>query len=148
MNCRSSDLAATGGVFLERSTVYTYTIWMMFDVVPLREEGWALPRFRACMLRPVRGDLLVRDLADHGLHRACRVARLRDPVTLVELPAPRPLYDATLLCVDWDYMTLTGFERVFDELAQREYHYAQSWLLKAVGDSEGAAGTPGSKTQR
>lgn len=130
--------------------LYVSTVYgVLFDVIPLREEGWALPRFRSCMLRPVRADLVVRDVPDRELHRTTRLACLRDPGTLVALEHPRPLYDVTLLCVDSDYMTLTGFERVFDELAQREYHYAQSWLLTRVEEA-GSSGTSerASKTQR
>lgn len=111
---------------------------MLFDVILIREAGWALPRFRSCMHHPIRGDLLIRDVADKTLHRTTRLAQLRDPVSGMALDVPRPLYDAVLLCVERDYMTLTGFERIYDELGQREYHFAQSWLLTPV-EPEAAA---------
>lgn len=109
---------------------------MIFEVIPMREKGWALPRFRSCMVRPVRADLEVRDVVDPHMHRATRVAQLLDPVTRKPLERPPPLYDAVLICAKPDYMTLTGFERIMDDFGQREYHYAQSWLLTPATDGE------------
>lgn len=107
---------------------------MIFDVLPLREKGWALPRFRLCMLRAVPACLRVSDSLDIHLARATRIAQLVEPGTGKELGIP-PLYDAVLVCVRSDYMTISGIERFQDPLSERVIEYAQTWMLTPAGAS-------------
>jgi len=96
----------------------------------MREEGWILPRFRSCMLRPVRGVLSLRDERVDDLMRNARIARLVDPDTGVALTAPPALFDATLTRATADEWTLAGFERI--EHMGRVVDYAQTWLISPV----------------
>lgn len=107
---------------------------MIFDVVRVREGGWILPRFRSCMHRPVRGSLSVEDRQDPVLNRSTRTARILDPRTGNPVEGLPPLHDATLVCVRSDYLSITGFERIRDPLADREYEYAQTWVLTLPAD--------------
>lgn len=105
---------------------------MIFDVLPLRERGWTLPRFRSCMLRPVRAQLSVVDEMDPHLNRATRVARLSDPATGEPLASLGELRDAVLVCVRSDYLTISGVERVLDAPGGRVIEYAQTWMLTSA----------------
>lgn len=106
---------------------------MVFDVYLLREHGWVRPRFRAAFFPAIRAQLLVRQEHDPTLHRHTLVARLLDPVSGAPIDAVRPLIDVSIVRIETDYMTLSGFERIPDELVTRERDYAQSWLLEPVG---------------
>ncbi|WP_045227352.1 hypothetical protein [Methyloterricola oryzae] len=105
---------------------------MMFDVWRLREQGWLLPRFRSCMVPPVRAILHVREQRDQDLNRHIRVAELLDPRSRQSLPDFPNLLDVTLVALDETSTTLAGTERLNDPRADREYLYAQSWFLRAV----------------
>jgi len=109
---------------------------MMFDVWRLREQGWLLPRFRSCMVPPVRAILHVREQRDQDMNRHLRVAELLDPRSRQSLHDFPPLLDVTLVALDETSMTLAGTERVRDPRADREYLYAQSWFLRAVMPAE------------
>lgn len=102
---------------------------MVVDIVRVREAGWVLPRFRSCMRKAVRGELHVADVYDGILNRWTRVATLLNPVSKAPMPEPPQIYDVTLLAVRSDYLTLTGFERVWDGMSEREYDYAQTWVV-------------------
>lgn len=83
------------------------------------------------MHRPVRGALRLHEEIDRETHRHRRVARLLDPLTHTPLDVP-PLYDAILVYADSDCMTLSGIEPLTDGLGDREFAFAQSWLLEYV----------------
>jgi len=101
---------------------------MIFDVLLVRERGYALPRWRSGMHSAIRADLRIADEPDAAWHRSTRVARLYDPATHTPLAHP-PLYDVTLICVASEYLILSGIERIRDDLLDREIAYAQSWML-------------------
>jgi len=103
------------------------------EVFSLRLEGWTLPRFRSCMIRPRRGVLLMAEEHVPEWNRTSRVARLQDPDTGAPLEDAGTLYDTTLVCARPECWTLSGIERVEDY--QRVIEYAQSWLVTPVSCS-------------
>lgn len=109
---------------------------MLFDLIRVREKGWALPRHRLNMAGPVRGLLSVEEHQDQELNRTTRVARLLDAKTGRPMDAVLPLYDVALICVRKDYMSLTGIERHHDMLLQRNFDFAQTWLLQRIDDMD------------
>ncbi|WP_045226888.1 hypothetical protein [Methyloterricola oryzae] len=122
---------------------------MMFDVWRMREQGWLLPRFRSCMIPPVRAILRLGEQRDHALNRHIRVAELFDPRTRQSLHDFPALWDTTLVAVDEASMTLTGTERIHDPQADREYVYAQSWFLRAVSAGQAPRRIhPGAQNER
>lgn len=103
---------------------------LLFDLRRVRQQGWVLPRFRSCMLHPVRGILRVSEQRLHDMHRSTRVAELLDPATRQPHPDVPPLIDAVLLAADGAGLTITGVERIRE--GERVIDYAQTWLLDAV----------------
>lgn len=104
---------------------------LLFDLRRVRQQGWVLPRFRSCMLQPVRGVLRVTEQRLPDMHRTARVAQLHDADTGQPLADVPPLIDAALLAADGVSLTLTSFERI--QQGERVIDYAQTWLLDAVG---------------
>jgi len=102
---------------------------MLYLILPLRDKGCALPRWRTCMPSAIRADVLIADETDPAWHRSTRVARLYDPDSRKPLAHPSPLYDVTIISASGDYLVLAGLERTRDDLLDREIAYAQSWLL-------------------
>ena len=100
------------------------------EVFPLRLEGWTLPRFRSCMIRPWRGVLLMSEEHVPEWNRGSKVARLRDPDSGAPMDDVGALYDTVLVCARPDCWTLNGIERVEKDL--RVIEYAQSWLVTPV----------------
>lgn len=103
---------------------------LLFDLRRVRQQGWVLPRFCSCMLRPVRGVLRVTEQRLNDMHRSARVAELLDPATGHPLADVPPLIDAVLLAADGAGLTITGVERILE--GERVIDYAQTWLLDAV----------------
>ena len=89
-----------------------------------------MPRFRSAFFHPIRGQLNIIEEFDPALHRHTLVARLLDPLTGQQMKKPPALFDASLVTVRSDYMTIRGFERVTAELSTRSTEYAQSWLVE------------------
>lgn len=98
---------------------------LIVDIYLVRRQGWVLPRFRACMYRPSRGILLVRDQHIVEMRRHIRVATLQPTPDSAE-PAPPPLHDVQLVWSDGHELMLNGFERI-EESPGRWIDYAQSW---------------------
>lgn len=104
---------------------------MVFDVEITRERGWILPRFRSCMLQPIRANVVVREERDELLSRTLMVARLLSSGSNEIENAP-VLFDARLACMRGDCQVLIGLEREHDLLQDRTFEYAQSWILRPV----------------
>lgn len=68
------------------------------------------------------------------MNRTFRIAVFLDTRTKRPNAEVLPLFDVALLRATPEYISLSGFERVHDMLAQRDYDYAQSWILYATED--------------
>lgn len=105
---------------------------MVFEVEFTRQEGWILPRFRACMIRLVRANVQIEDVVDPDLRRLTRVASLFDPDSGERLDFPS-LFDVQITAMKKGFMALSGVERVQQPLVGKTVEYAQSWVLHALG---------------
>jgi hypothetical protein len=97
------------------------------DVLRLRDEGGLLPRFRLAFLRPVRGQLVVREEAVADLNRHALTARLLDGSVAPATDLLPPLVDAVLRHMTANEWVFTGFERI--DKFDRRIDYAQTWLV-------------------
>jgi hypothetical protein len=102
---------------------------MLCTVLLTRDNGWLLPRYRHAFARPPTGRLQITDEAVHDLNRQSRVAHLLEPSTGKDVPGVPPLYDVVLLRWACDQVTLTGFERIPDDLGLKVTDYAQTWQV-------------------
>ncbi len=100
---------------------------LIVDVLPLRQEGWALPRFRWATAKPFRGILTVREETIVALNRSVRVATLKDAVTGQPVLGLNPLFDTVLLHMTAGEWVLTGFERISS--IGRDIDFVQSWRV-------------------
>ncbi len=107
---------------------------MFFELIRVREKGWVLPRHRLATMPRLRGLLSVDEQLDQSLNRTVRVAVFIDTRTKRPIAEVLPLFDVTLLRATPEYISLSGFERIHDMLAQRDYDYAQSWVLYSTED--------------
>jgi hypothetical protein len=100
---------------------------MKVAVVCLRSKGRRVPKWLLHRAQRFEGHLTITEETDKDLHRTSRVARIieveRRPVEV--LP---PLFDATLLWMNYDQMAITGFERV--DTTGDFTDYAQTWLCE------------------
>lgn len=78
-----------------------------------RDSGW------------IKGSLNIQEAFDKELHRWCRVATVR-PDAGLGFP---DLFDATVIMLSSHWMTVTGFERVYDANPSKLVSYQQSWLI-------------------
>ncbi len=99
------------------------------SVSRLRQDGWALPRFRHATERQYVGILLIRqELIDD---RHVRVARLVDPLTGAEFEGLPRLLNVELVSQTAEEMLLAGIERI-DDLG-RAIDRAQEWRVAFAG---------------
>lgn len=101
---------------------------MIYELVRVRNHGWVLPKFRQALLDRVRGHLSIDEQPDPVLNRTVRVATLLDTKTLLPLDIPA-LIDPMILKAAKSFMVLTGIERIHDPLQNKDFEYAQSWVL-------------------
>lgn len=111
---------------------------MIVQVVRLHEKGWALPRWRLALARPVSAALQLRDERTAIPGQACRVARLMDPLTKEPLLQVPPLRDAVLVHADATYWMLSGVEYLYDEMADRHIGFGQVWQVTACAQKNTA----------
>jgi hypothetical protein len=97
---------------------------MHFSVRFLRLHGRILPTREVVNQQPVVGDMLIDECFDERTHRYLRIARLF--ITNAGVPVElRPrLFDARLIGMSTERLSLTGFERVDG------VEYVQSWLVE------------------
>lgn len=106
---------------------------MLFDLFRSHDRGWALPRFRSCMLQPVRGVLTVSDHYDPVQGRHLNLARFLEAGSSSPLDV-QPLYNVTVLKIQVDHLVLARIERIEDETSERLLEFHQSWMLQEVRD--------------
>lgn len=102
--------------------LYKHTV--LFDVFPVRRRGVLLPRF-VFWSGGVRGALHVIEEHDTEVHRLVRIATIRDGETVLL----GPLLDAVLVSAKPDWWTMTGWERLPDDVGGRPCAFQQSWVL-------------------
>jgi hypothetical protein len=98
---------------------------MYVQVVCLRIQGKALPRWQLSCVEAKRGYLSIEECYSDYLSRFMRSARLLNSTNNHADVFP-PLRDAAVLWVKGNIMTITGFEHI--ELID----YAQTWLVELV----------------
>ena len=103
---------------------------MLFLVLPTRRLGVTLPRHQSAFKSAVRGCLCIRDHFDPVLSRYSRIARLTDVESKTK-DLLQPLFDAYLVAIRDDSMTLAGFE-THDVFDGTKATYAQTWVVTAV----------------
>lgn len=103
----------------------------MYELIRVRDRGWALPRHRWAFGQKPRGEVSIDEIFDPDMQRHSKVARLLAPAGAPSIDVPQ-LYDVTLLRMTRGLIVLAGFERLVDESGQRAYDYAQTWLLYEV----------------
>ncbi len=100
----------------------------------LRERGRSIPKYQFAFKQPVHARLTVHETFDPVLNRQTRIARLADPISGQMLDIP-PLHDTQLVGLTKEFMSLSGIERVEDDLGLGTNDYAQTWLcLLEMGD--------------
>lgn len=104
---------------------------MKFSVYRLRDHGKAIPRHLR-FSKPVIGHLQVADAGMSDLHRTSKVAKVIDD-NGSPLPGIAPMCDVTLVEARQGWWTMTGFERIQNELGH-DVDYAQSWILIPAGE--------------
>lgn len=104
---------------------------MKFTVFRMRDHGKVVPRFLR-FSRPTVGHLDVSSATQSDLNRVTKVAKLLDDQGL-PLSDPPPMCDVTLVEARQGWWTMTGFERISNELGH-DVDYAQSWILIPVGE--------------
>lgn len=104
---------------------------MYADVIKLRDKGWLLPRYRFAFIKPVRCDFLLGEFYDTSLSRTVRIAKLAPPTGCADLGIP-PLYDAQVVGVTREVLTVSGIERITDDVLGTSRDYAQTWLVTPV----------------
>lgn len=96
---------------------------MQVRVVKMRRLGVEVDRRALRDAAGTRGQLVITDTSDQGLHRLCKVARLvQGELVRAELK------DVNLVWLNDGRMTLAGFEQVKNEAGQA-VDYRQSWLV-------------------
>lgn len=92
-------------------------------MVKMRRQGVEVDRRILRDSTGTRGQLVIADTTDQGLHRSCKVARLVQGELL-----RAELKDVTLVWANDGRMTLAGFEQIKNEAGQI-VDYRQSWLV-------------------
>jgi hypothetical protein len=110
-----------------------YNRTVLFNVRTSRQKGRLRPRDQFIADPGVSGILVVDEVRHPDLNRVTRRARLIDDRGQ-ELPVS-PIIDAALVSARPGWWVMTGFERVDDGLACRDF--AQSWVLVPVTGSNG-----------
>lgn len=98
---------------------------MLWEVFVVRREGVLIPRWQLWHNAHV-GAFYLEETYDSELSRTVRQARLLDAGGRELLPR---LTDANVLSAKPDLWTLTGFERLDNELVGTTRVFAQSWLM-------------------
>ena len=131
----SFDLAQsnpTDPLPLDCNTVFFYSASMISNrltvtILPLRQRGWALPKYRWATDHQYRGRLSIREERSEDLRRHTLVARLHDCETAKLVDELPPLIDVRLLETTHEEMVITGTERVVE--LERPFDYVQTWLV-------------------
>lgn len=100
---------------------------MLIHLHRLRERGSPIPRYRFAFIKTQPALLTVHECRDDILNRTTRVAKLADAETGLPLDQPH-LYDAQLVGLTAEFMSLSGIERIEDQLLNRVEDFAQTWL--------------------
>lgn len=102
---------------------------MRVRVVKMRNRGVELDKRVVRDAAGTRGQLIIADVTDQGLHRPCKTARLvQGEMVRAELK------DVSLVWANDGRMTLAGYERVISESGQA-VDYRQSWLVFIDSDT-------------
>lgn len=104
---------------------------MRFQAVCARDCGKLLSKFQRDS-RWQAGWLTMEEEHDSELHRWCRVARFHEQQSRGGREVFPPLYDATVIMINIDRWTITGFERLPGQVPDRLVAYQQSWILEPV----------------
>ncbi len=100
---------------------------MRFSVRFLRRNGRILHARDVANQTPIVADMEVDECFDEQTRRYLRTARLFQHGSGVPVALKHKLYDARLIGMGRDQLSLTGFERVDG------VEYVQSWLVAKVG---------------
>lgn len=103
---------------------------MQVRMVKMRRQGVEVDRRILRDATGTRGQLVIADMTDQGLHRPCKVARLVQGELL-----RAELKDVTVVWANDGRMTLAGFEQVRNEAGQT-VDYRQSWLVMLDAGTE------------
>lgn len=96
---------------------------MQVRIVKMRRQGVELEKRVVRDAAGTRGQLVIVDTSDQGLHRPSKVARLvQGELVRAELK------DVSLVWLNDGRMTLAGFEQIRNEAGQA-VDYRQSWLV-------------------
>jgi len=114
---------------------------MLVDLVKIRAGGLRLRQSE--LEEPIRGELVLLD--DTGTHlsfkRPMKVAHLFQPTAGWQdgrQDATKPLFDAQVLRIEGDVITITGLELESTTGGERVYEHAQVWRCTVVREP----GTP------
>jgi hypothetical protein len=97
---------------------------MDYFVTRLYSQGRLTPKH---VRHPVRGQLSVCEEHDAERNRMVKIARLVVPAS-VGKESPPPLYDAVMLGLTGDWLSLSGFERLAAGSLSDLTSWAQTWL--------------------
>ncbi len=100
---------------------------MLIHLHRLRERGRSIPKYQFAFKQPVHARLTVHEVFDQVLNRQTRIARLADPLTGQPLDIP-PMLDTQLVGLTREFMSLSGIERIEDDLGLGTNDYAQTRL--------------------
>ena len=85
---------------------------MRFSVRFLRLRGRILPPREVANQHPVVGDMLIDECFDERTHRYLRTARLFNTNAGVPVELKPKLFEARLIGMSTERLSLTGFERI------------------------------------
>lgn len=104
---------------------------MKCQVVRMRREGVALPKYALKGAARWRGALVIMDVRDETVNRVIKTARLAEQSygeKRIEI-----LYEPHIVWMNEGRFTLQGFERILKE--GKIVEYAQSWLCQVDATS-------------
>lgn len=103
-----------------------YACTVLFDVTPLRDKGRLVLKWHRAV---IRAHVTIDEDRDPEVHRVVRVARAESTVPDRYIPL---LYDAVVLSIRSDCITITGFERAIESPLRASVgtHYQQTWLVQ------------------
>lgn len=105
-----------------------YSYMMLVKLHRMRERGWPIPRYQFAFKPTIPGELTVSEVRDEILNRYTRVATLRDVATGAAIASVPKLLDVQLVGMTREYLSLSGIERVEDELLSKVEDFAQTWI--------------------
>ncbi len=105
---------------------------MKCQIIRMRREGVALPKYAIKDAVRWRGELVIMDVRDEGVNRVIKTARLAEQS--YEEKRVEILYEPHIVWMNEGRFTLQGFERVLKE--GKIVEYAQSWLCQVDTNRE------------